>query len=198
MPSVVEEDISKNNKLINKGKGAGGANTNKNGLSYEIIKDLSTEYEIIKKEKSYKIIKFNKHNIELIFTKDLSKCIKNINKNIINKKKLGHGCKRFDECYINQKDKIIFIIEKKFQKVAGSACEKIQTYEFKMWNLKKIYINYNIVYMYCLSDWFRNNCQTELDYLQEKKCEIFWGNNKNYKNDIINYITSYKLQVINY
>lgn len=37
---------------------------------------------------------------------------------------IAHGCKQPDECYINEKTKTIFIIEKKFQQISGSVCEK--------------------------------------------------------------------------
>ena len=33
----------------------------------------------------------------------------------------AHGCKNPDECYIDLENKVIFIIEKKFQQVPGSA-----------------------------------------------------------------------------
>ena len=66
----------------------------------------------------------------------------------------AHGCKRPDECFINSETKIVFIIEKKFQKVGGSVCEKIQTPDFKFGNIKgyfqtiKLYIF--IVYLHGL------------------------------------------------
>ena len=38
-----------NTKTVNRGTGAGGSNTNTNGLNYENQKDLSTEYSIVEK-----------------------------------------------------------------------------------------------------------------------------------------------------
>ena len=60
-----ETNATEENKqsiIINKGTGAGGANTNKNGLSYEELTDLSTNYVevgIVNNGKNkYKSIKF--------------------------------------------------------------------------------------------------------------------------------------------
>lgn len=188
----IEELLNNFTKLdINKGKGAGGANTNKNGLSYEKLTDL---------EDRIKIKKRNKYGEEIIFYNNEKKFIKtkqsnffkymkdNIDKKIIN----GHGCKNPDECYIDEELKRIFIIEKKFQEKSGSVCEKIQTGEFKLWQYKRLFPEYNIVYMYCLSDWFKRNCKAELEYLDYKKISYFFGNNETYKDDIIKYIVSYK------
>ena len=103
-------------------------------------------------------------------------------KNRLNKDiKKSHGCKSPDECYIDETRNIIFIIEKKYQKVKGSACEKIQTPDFKIWQYQRTFPDYNIVYIYCLSDWFKTNCIAELEYLKYKKIRYFFGNSINYK-----------------
>ena len=51
-----------------RGTGAGGANTNKNGLSYETLTDLSDRYTVIKYDTNYKKIIFNNSTIEFIST----------------------------------------------------------------------------------------------------------------------------------
>jgi len=109
---------------------------------------------------------------------------KNINK--------GHGCKNPDECYIDLKKKNIFIIEKKFQQVNGSACEKIQTSEFKYWQYSRTFPNFNVIYIYCLSKWFKDNCKAEIEFLEYKNIPIFWGFCEDYTDNIINYIVNYK------
>ena len=48
---------------------------------------------------------------------------------IIILKKLG--CKEPDECYIDNANKTMFIIEKKFQQVSGSVCEKNPKWSFQ-------------------------------------------------------------------
>ena len=46
-------------QVIRRGIGAGGANTNRNGLPYEQITDLSTEYKVIEENKHYQQIMFH-------------------------------------------------------------------------------------------------------------------------------------------
>ena len=84
------------------------------------------------------------------------------------------------------------IIEKKFQQVSGSVCEKIQTYDFKMWQYQRTFPSYNIVYIYCLSEWFKTNCKAELEYFEYRNVPLFWGNSPSYKNDIIHFMNNYK------
>lgn len=177
--------------IINKGTGAGGCNTNKNGLPYEEMTDLNDRITVQEKlEFSTKIL-FDDNTKSFISTKqsNLFKCMKDeINKNV----EKAHGCKNPDECYIDKESKNMFIIEKKFQQCAGSVCEKIQTADCKLWQYSRTFPEYNIVYMYCLSDWFKDNCKAELEYLEYKKIPFFWGNSKTYKDDIINFIINYK------
>ena len=45
--------------IINKGTGAGGSNTNANGLPYETMTDLSDRYTIINVNTNIKNIRFN-------------------------------------------------------------------------------------------------------------------------------------------
>jgi len=104
----------------------------------------------------------------------------------------AHGCKNPDECYIDEEFKNIFIIEKKFQQCPGSVCEKIQTSDFKLWQYSRTFPDYTIIYIYCLSDWFKKNCIVELEYLNIKNVPYFWGGSETYKDDIINFILNYK------
>ena len=177
--------------IKNKGTGAGGLNTNKNGLSYEKITDLNNKITIVKEFKTSNKIKFN--GTERIFIKtkqaNLFKCMEDkINTNITK----AHGCKNPDECYIDEEFKNIFILEKKFQQSSGSVCEKIQTPDFKLWQYSRTFPDYNIIYVYCLSDWFKKNCIAEVEYLDFKNIPYFWGSSETYKDDIINFIINYK------
>ena len=70
--------------------------------------------------------------------------------------------------------------------------DRIQTSEFKLWQYNRTFPNYKVVYIYCLSDWFKYNCQAELEYLKYKNVPVFWGNNLQYKKNIINFINNYK------
>ena len=110
--------------IINKGTGAGGSNTNKNGLSYEDKTELIKDYDFIEMKK------INKYTSEIIFFQNMNKlflktkqsgflmCMKEYKDVEITK---AHGCKNPDDCYIDLVKKTIFIIEKKFQQTSGSA-----------------------------------------------------------------------------
>ena len=174
-------------------KHAGGAKTNKNGLSYEKLTDLDDKLTILKncEDKNSFKIKFNICEKSFIQTRQygLFKYMKNELNMSIPK---AHGCKKPDECYIDHELKNIFIIEKKFQEGPGSVCEKIQTSDFKKWQYSITFPRYNIVYIYCLSDWFKTNCVAELEYLKLKNVPVFWGSSESYKDDMIDFIVNYK------
>jgi len=183
--------VIKETNLRNKGTGAGGSKTNKNGLPYEETTDLNDRIKIIEKNNFSNRIKFNGNEKSFIKTKqaNLFNYMKDkIDTNI----KKAHGCKNPDECYIDEELKNIFIIEKKFQQCSGSVCEKIQTPDFKLWQYSRTFPDYTIVYIYCLSNWFKNNCIAELEYLDFKKIPYFWGSSETYKDDIINFMLNYK------
>ena len=78
-------------------------------------------------------------------------------------------------------------MKKKFQQCSGSVCEKIQTAPFKIWEYKRNFPKYTINYIYVLSEWFENNCKSELEYLDENKIKYFIIS-KTYKTEIIKYI----------
>ena len=155
-----------------KNKTPGGKNTNKNGLKFENETTLSNNT-------INNFVKIKKNNLR----KHMDKLKKKDNTI-----KEGHGCKEPDENYINQKDKKLIIIEKKFQKCSGSVCEKLQTCIFKKKNFEKQYPDYKIILIYVLSNWFKENCKPELEYLKENNFPFFFGNEKNYKDIITNYI----------
>ena len=185
------ENVNTPHKIINKGTGAGGSNTNKNGIPYEEITDLDDRLIIIEKNNFSSKIRFMNNEKTFIKTKqsNLFKCMKDdINQEI----EKAHGCKNPDECYIDKELKNMFIIEKKFQQCSGSVCEKIQTPDFKLWQYSRTFPKYNIIYIYCLSDWFKKNCIPELEYLDYKNISYFWGNSETFKDDIINFMVNYK------
>jgi hypothetical protein len=184
---------------INRGTGAGGSNTNKTGLSYERLTDLSDRYTVLSTAKltakstaiQWQEIQFNDDTT--VFTAANQAQFFNYMKpheaeNITP----AHGCKRPDEAYINENTKTVIIIEKKFQQVSGSVCEKIQTAEFKKWQYSRTFPDYKINYVYCLSEWFKLNCTSELEYLELIKIPVFWGNSPTYKADMVNFILSCK------
>jgi len=170
----------------NKGTGAGGSNTNKNGLPYEEFTDLKSntihimDNVIEFKGYSRKFKKANKSNLHKYMKK-----INQMNIELIP----AQGCKQPDEAYIDETDKTIFIIEKKFQQTSGSVDEKIQTGPFKKYHYEELFPKFKIYYIYCLSDWFKQEeYKSVLNYLKINGIPIFWGSSETYKEDIIEFI----------
>lgn len=168
----------------------------KHGITYEDLTDLSKKYNIKSIHDTYSLIKFSNYESSYIFTKQANfiKYMKSINEYNIHITP-AHGCKNPDECYIDIVNKFVFIIEKKFQKVSGSVCEKIQTPDFKTWQYSRLIPNYKIIYIYSLSDWFKTNCKSEIEYLDYKNIKYFWASVSDYKDNIIKYITEYYLNL---
>jgi hypothetical protein len=185
--TAVEENML---PIINKGAGAGGANTNKNGLSYEELTDLKDKYKSCKEYSVFKVVVFKGYKRKFV----------NVNKSALHKymKIMCHmnkellpaaGCKEPDEAYIDIENNIVFIIEKKFQQTGGSVDEKIQTGHFKKLHYGKLFPNFKIYYTYCLSDWFKQeDYKSTLDYLKENGIPIFWGSSETFKEDMIKFI----------
>jgi len=176
---------------INRGTGAGGSNTNKSGLSFEKNTHLRSNYQVLFSNNDGDIIQFENSKDRYITKEKITKEFINIFHSDPNFEK-PHGCKKPDEMYYRIKDFTIFIIEKKNQNVSGSVCEKIQTGIFKKMAYQEIYPNNNIVYIYCLSLWFKDNCRSEINLLKKNGIHIFFGDDINYKNDLINFIINYK------
>lgn len=184
-------------KVKNRGTGAGGANTNRTGLSYEANTDLSTEYTLTTPEPNketcdtnHPYIKFK--DSEKLFIKagkrDLYKIMSDMNE-VNTELAPAAGCKYPDEAYVNIVDKHIYIIEKKFQQTSGSVDEKIQTGQFKQYHYSKLFPNFKVSYIYCLSNWFKKpDYKSVLEYLGENKIQVYWGNDPNYKNLITKYL----------
>lgn len=194
-----ENEIKKNShnnyimsQYINRGTGAGGSSTNATGLPYENITNLNTEYSIISQFNSHNIISFSLNPSRQFICTHKSNFFKYLKHSKNNNIPDAHGCKQPDECYIDEDNKIIFIIEKKFQQVSGSVCEKIQTAPFKKRHYSLCFPMYQIIYIYCLSDWFKIHCKAEIEYLEYEKIPIFWGSSDSYKHDIVNFILNFK------
>lgn len=185
MSEVIEQNI-------NQGTGAGGENTNANGLPFENMTDLSTHHIIIHEGQFSKTIQFANLNSEkqFIYTKQAN-FRRYMGDRIDNNILALHGARNPDEVYIDEVNHNIFIIEKKNQNTSGSKCECIQTAVNKQRNYNRRIPMYNVVYIYCLSPWFRDNCQAELDDLNEDNIPVFWGNEQNYKNDMIHFMINY-------
>lgn len=92
-------------------------------------------------------------------------------KGIISKKLLP------DEAIFVIKNKTLFIIEMKFQEVAGSVDEKLQTCDFKKKQYKKLLkrTKLKVEYVYVLGNWFKHESYKDvLAYIKSVKCHYFF------------------------
>lgn len=158
-------------------KHGGGAKTNANGLRFEQDTSLNTAlinagYKIQEKEVLY-------GNESIGFSVPKRKLYsKFLNPREINY--LDYNYKRWepDECFINEKTKTAYIIEKKFQNSSGSVDEKLLGCEFK----KRKYMNllaplgYEVIFLYVFNDWFKHPRYRDiLDYIKENGCYYFFN-----------------------
>jgi hypothetical protein len=74
--------------------------------------------------------------------------------------------------------------------VDGSVDEKIQAAAFKQWILRrKFNSDWNVFYMFCLSNWFKQqDYQEELEYFNIIEVPVFWGQDKDYHNNVLKFI----------
>lgn len=71
----------------------------------------------------------------------------------------------------------LYIIEMKFQEVAGSVDEKLQTCDFKRKQYARLMapLNIEVEYIYILSDWFRKpEYKDVLDYVISVGCQYYF------------------------
>lgn len=157
--------------------GKGGANTNKTGLGFEKRVDLRKKFEGLK---DYSVegndLLFEGKIIAKFFKKHglyrwLSIEHKIDADKILSKKLLP------DETIFILKDKKLFIIEMKFQKVSGSVDEKLQTCDFKRKQYTKLLkpANIGVEYVYILGNWFKQQIYKDtLDYILSVNCFYFF------------------------
>ena len=178
-------------RINNRGTGAGGAQTNANGLPYEILTSLDTEFTVTRNiNKHIRIILFNGYNGNFVHTMQNGFKIYMRERNQINDNAVfPHGCKRPDECIIDEENKKLWVIEKKFQQTSGSVCEKIQTGIFKKIAYNRLFPEYTVYYIYCLSRWlFDNISPITIEENINNGVMMFCGDDDNYKRNIIQYI----------
>lgn len=158
-------------------KGGRGGATTLTGLRFESRVDLK---EVIKAVPGYNIAEdevfFEGQKIAELYQKH--KIYKNLLKpkgidysKIISKKLLP------DDAIYLINGNTLFIIEIKFQKVAGSVDEKLQTCDFKNKQYKKLFSSLAIPvkYVYVLNDWFRRpEYKDVLDYVNSVGCHYFF------------------------
>lgn len=159
--------------MIKNGKGGGNTKT---GLIFEGKTDLAT---FLDKQKGYDVVDgivyYNNEQVARIFKKHgFYKFLKELGiewENIISKKLLPD-----DSIYVIINN-TLFIIECKFQQVAGSVDEKLQTCDFKKKQYQKLMAlaNIDVEYIYLLCDWFRDpKYKDVLDYIISVRCQYYF------------------------
>lgn len=167
----------------------GGANTNQTGLAFEKETSLNDALiEIgyhIKDNEVYDIhdnfiglsvskYDFYKKFLEIDYIgPDKDKLIK------VNYKQ--YNSKRWlpDEAFVNNLNKTVYIIEKKYQEQSGSIDEKLPNCHFKKLEYEKLCNpkGYNVEFIYVLSDWFKQNQYKDiLDYIKHVECQYYFNN----------------------
>ena len=159
-----------------KTKGTGGGNTI-TGLNFEKERDI---LDILKKAKDYSV----KGHVIYYRDKEVARSYRKqgLYKLLAEKKvdwrKLVSKRLFPDEALYVVVNNTLFIIEMKFQKVAGSVDEKLQTCDFKKKQYRKLMapLNIDVEYIYILNDWFKNPAYKDtLDYVISVDCQYYFN-----------------------
>ena len=154
----------------------GGSRTNLNGLAFEARDNLRDAFEA---HPLYDLVGDNVYrNAKLVATyyekyglyKDLLEPRGVDYKKILSKKLLPDGALLVDNT--------LYIIEKKFQAVAGSVDEKLQTCDFKKSQYARLLapINVKVEYYYVLNDWFKKpEYKDVFVYINRVGCHYFFN-----------------------
>ena len=161
-------------------KGGFGGGSTKTGLLFEGKTDLiqllsSTIGYEIKDSEIGKSVSFNGLEVAKCYRKhDLYRFLESNSvewRKLVTKKLLPD-----DALYVIHNN-TLFVIEVKFQNVAGSVDEKLQTCDFKKKQYKKLMsqLNIEVEYIYVLSDWFRKpEYKDVLDYIISVGCHYYF------------------------
>jgi len=156
--------------------GIGGANT-KTGLAFEGKVDFLT---FIKRQKNYTAkgneIFYKGKSVAFSFKK--YGLYKYLEEKGIDYKKFISSRLLPDNAIFVIVNNTMFILEIKFQKVAGSTDEKLQTCDFKIKQYRKLLsrLNVEVEYIYVLNDWFQKpEYKDVLDYIISiKGCSYYF------------------------
>jgi len=162
----------------------GGKRTNEHGLTFE---GRTNFIDSIKNNKNFNVSQirnFNKSfkiyfkNKKIGFYAEKNEFYKLLFKGKSGWKKLISKQYLPDAVFINEINKTVYIIEKKFQARAGSVDEKLQTCDFKRKIYTKIVSNckkkYETKYYFLLSSWFEKKEYNDVkDYINSVGCKYF-------------------------
>jgi len=162
--------------------GTGGANT-KTGLNFEERVDIQ---KVLQKIEGYKLTKAkNKSGYNVLYNGiEIARCFKKHQfykfleeYGIDWKKHLSKQLLPDNGLFVVVRD-TLFIIEIKFQKVAGSVDEKLQTCDFKRKQYTKLVhsLGWRVEYVYVLNDWFKSpGYKDTLDYIHSVNCHYMFN-----------------------
>ena len=158
-------------------KGGIGGGSTITGLNFERTSDINT---LLNKTPGYSV----EGNIIFYRGKEVPRSYKKDGLYVFLKSK-GLDYKKYiskkllpDEALYVVINNTLYIIEVKFQGVAGSVDEKLQTCDFKKKQYKKLLapLNIEVEYIYILSDWFRSPSYKDvLDYIISVGCQYYFG-----------------------
>lgn len=162
--------------------GKGGGNT-KTGLLFEDRVDLISLFEKIEgydieptKNKAGSKIFYQKKEVARVFKKyEFYRFLEEYN--IDWKEHLSKQLLPDNGLFVIVRD-TLFIIEIKFQQVAGSVDEKLQTCDFKRKQYSKLVrgLNWKVEYVYVLNDWFKKECYKDmLEYIHSMNCHYLFN-----------------------
>lgn len=157
--------------------GIGGANTT-TGLNFENKVDL---YKLLSRIPGYIIKKSkNRAGVDVFFEgKIVARCFRKhefykfLEENSIAWKKIISRKLLPDDAMLVIVRETLFIIEVKYQQVAGSVDEKLQTCDFKRKQYLRLVtpLGLRVEYVYVLSDWFKKpEYKDVLEYIQSVNC----------------------------
>ncbi len=157
--------------------GYGGGNTI-TGLNFEAKVDLQKLLSVLP---GYKINKnVNKAGVNVYFEGiPVARCFRKhdfyvfLNESGIDWKQIISKRLLPDDAMLVSNIKTLFIIEVKYQQVAGSVDEKLQTSDFKRKQYLKLVasLGLTVEYVYVLNDWFKKpEYKDVLDYINSVNC----------------------------
>lgn len=160
--------------MIQGGKGGGNTLT---GLNFEKEKDI---LDLLSKTPGYSV----DGHVILYYGEEVARSYR---KNSLYKFLESQGVKHSeilskrllpDEALYVIVNNTMYILEIKFQRVAGSVDEKLQTCDFKKKQFQRLFapLNYEVEYIYILSEWFNTPAYKDvLTYINSVGCHYYFG-----------------------
>lgn len=181
-------------KIKNRGTGAGGSNTNKNGIKLEdkVREIISKNIEIIGTSAEYRCNEKCVWKVEDIIHngKNYIRAPESAFKRFEGVEGINYdkadGAIEPDDLIVNKETKTISWIECKVQNGGGSVAEKLQTAGEKIINLERRFPGWKINYFYILSHYFKR-CKATINRLDEQKILYIYDSDENLEGKIVEY-----------